>query len=98
MLLYPSTEQYKLPYPIFEATVNSLPTYQENIPTITIELQKPTIDQLICYPTVEQYYLADNMLKPTICHQTCRSFISKPMCKSSTEPIPTILIKFGKPN
>ncbi|GIX96477.1 hypothetical protein CEXT_182131 [Caerostris extrusa] len=74
------------------------PHIMKNNPEITIEMQIPTIDQLICYPTVEQYYLDKNILKPTICHQTCSSSIHKQTCNSPSEPTPTILIKFGKPN
>ncbi|GIY96150.1 hypothetical protein CEXT_639971 [Caerostris extrusa] len=102
LLLYPTTEQYKLPYPILKPTINlladnSLTTHHEDTPDVTIEMQNPTIDQLICYPTVEQYCLADNILKPTICPQTCYSSIGKQTCKSQSEPTPIILIQFGKP-
>ncbi|GIX87600.1 hypothetical protein CDAR_212231 [Caerostris darwini] len=102
MLVYPSTEQYQLPYQILKPTTNfdvynNLPTYQEDIPEITIELQKPTIDQLISYPTVEQFYLSDNILKPIVSHQTCLSTAQQQTCKAPLENTPTILIKFGKP-
>ncbi|GIY47985.1 hypothetical protein CDAR_620091 [Caerostris darwini] len=102
MLLYPTTEQYELSYPILEPTVNSnaynsQTTHHEYIPTVTIEMQKPTIDQLICYPTVEQYYFDDNILKPNICNKTCNSFIRKEICNPPTEANPTVFIWFGKP-
>ncbi|GIY59115.1 hypothetical protein CDAR_487171 [Caerostris darwini] len=90
MIVYPTVEQYQLPYEILTPITNleshnSL-SHHDNSPTITIELRKPTIEQLLCYPTIEQYHLKDNILKPTICSQTYQPEITS-----------AILIHFGKP-
>ncbi|GIX85829.1 hypothetical protein CEXT_410161 [Caerostris extrusa] len=103
MLVYPTVEQYALQYPILKPTVklqyhSSLSTHQEDTPAITIELQKSTIDQLICYPTVEQYNLADTILQPTICSKVYQPSIRNQISiSSSSEITSTILIHFGKP-
>ncbi|GIX85827.1 hypothetical protein CEXT_410151 [Caerostris extrusa] len=52
MLVYPTVEQYQLQYPILEPTVKSQyhtgqSTHLEDTVEITIELRKPTIDQLL---------------------------------------------------
>ncbi|GIY17121.1 hypothetical protein CEXT_428621 [Caerostris extrusa] len=71
---------------------NSLLTSHEEISTITIEMKKPTIEQLLCLPTVEQYNLKDPILKPIIRHKTKVSTIRKPSNLTRQ-----ILIQFGKP-
>ncbi|GIY70339.1 hypothetical protein CDAR_61731 [Caerostris darwini] len=102
MIVQPTTEQYELGDNFLKPIVNfeqsqsqsSLLTSNEEIASVTIELRKPTIDQLLCYPTVEQYHLKDKIIKPTVYYRAYHSTIHK-----STLPFevnPTILIQFGK--
>ncbi|GIY46071.1 hypothetical protein CEXT_478101 [Caerostris extrusa] len=97
MIVLPTTEQYQLKDEILKPTIslkynqihNSLKTSDKEISIKTIEMRKPTVDQLLCYPTVEQYNLKDNIINLIANHKICTS---KP--PNST---PIILIQFGKP-
>ncbi|GIY73775.1 hypothetical protein CEXT_46131 [Caerostris extrusa] len=97
MIVLPTTEQYQLEEEILKPSIsfknnqihNSFSTSNEEISIITIEMRKPTVDQLLCYPTIEQYHHQDNILNPIVNHKVC---LSKP---SNLTPI--ILIRFGKP-
>ncbi|GIY89743.1 hypothetical protein CDAR_546131 [Caerostris darwini] len=69
LLEYPLTTEQKniidtclTPSVTFHASINHTPT--QIIPDITIELRQPTIDELITYPTIEQYLHKHNILKP----------------------------------
>ncbi|GIY21612.1 hypothetical protein CDAR_471381 [Caerostris darwini] len=96
MIAFPTTEQYQLKDEILKPTINlkynqihnSLSTSVE-ISIKTIKMRKPAVDQLLCYPTVEQYHLKDNIINPIINHKIC-----SPKPSNST---PKFLIQFGKP-
>ncbi|GIY70336.1 hypothetical protein CDAR_61711 [Caerostris darwini] len=102
MIVYPTVEQFELKEPCLKPTINledeahnSPLTPQGKFPSITIELRKPTIDQLLCYPTVEQYHLKNNILKPTVYYRAYHSSIYK--SSPPSELSPTIVVQFGKP-
>ncbi|GIY27068.1 hypothetical protein CDAR_504341 [Caerostris darwini] len=100
MIALPSNEQYQLTDEILQPIIdlkqyqnhNSLSTPHEEMSTITIEMRKPTIEQLLCLPTVEQYNLKDPILTPIIRHKAKVSTIRKP-----SNITRQILIQFGKP-
>ncbi|GIY87271.1 hypothetical protein CDAR_368601 [Caerostris darwini] len=97
MIVLPTTEQYQLKDEILKPSIsfknnqihNSFLTPNEEISITTIEMRKPTVDQLLCYPTIEQYHLKDNILNPIVNHKVCLS--------KSSNLTPVILIQFGKP-
>ncbi|GIY29615.1 hypothetical protein CDAR_97571 [Caerostris darwini] len=71
LLVFPTTEQtlipdnYLKPSVIFNQypTPNNLATSQ-TIPNITVELRQPTVDELLTYPTIEQFQHKHKILKP----------------------------------
>ncbi|GIY95754.1 hypothetical protein CEXT_505631 [Caerostris extrusa] len=104
MLVFPTVEQHQLSYPILTLKIKfqshrNQSTHFEDTPAITIELRQTTVDQLICFPTIEQYRLNDTILEPTICNKAHQPSIRNQICQSSSSEITsTILIHIGKPN
>ncbi|GIY70337.1 hypothetical protein CDAR_61721 [Caerostris darwini] len=101
MVVYPTVEQYELKGPCLKPTImlgdqsqGSLLTSHGEIPEITIELRKPTVDQLLCYPTVDQYHLEDTILKPTVYY---RAYHSLRKSSPSSKVSPAMVVQFGKP-
>ncbi|GIZ02639.1 hypothetical protein CEXT_684931 [Caerostris extrusa] len=73
LLVLPTTEQIRLSNNCLKPTVtfhhyppinsNNLASSQ-TIPNITVEFRQPTVDELLTYPTIEQFQHKHKILKP----------------------------------
>ncbi|GIZ01787.1 hypothetical protein CEXT_717961 [Caerostris extrusa] len=73
LLVLPTTEQIRITDNYLKPTVifNQYPTPNnytapQKIPNITVEFRNPTVDELLTYPTLEQFQHKHKILKPTI--------------------------------